>query len=167
MRESGVVGANNLGKTTLIEQLVSAFSKSGLRVATIKHSAHTHRFNTTGKDSYRHRESGDRASLAVSEKEGAPFFAGDFDIASILRAIELNPDVCVVEGDASSDRPIILRTRHFKQLKSKSLNQVFATFGPGPAPYPSTSHILDTDTDSLIDFVRKHMNLTTVEDVRQ
>jgi len=53
-----IVGRKNSGKTTLIVDLVKAFSARGLRVGTIKHTHHHHELDTPGKDSHRHRQAG-------------------------------------------------------------------------------------------------------------
>lgn len=60
-----IVGYSNSGKTTLMEKLVAAFSSSGMRVATIKHSHHPVEMDRPGKDSWRHKQAGAAASLLV------------------------------------------------------------------------------------------------------
>ncbi len=53
-----IVGHQNAGKTTLIEELVVEFTRRDLKVGVIKHSSHSHELDTPGKDSYRHRKAG-------------------------------------------------------------------------------------------------------------
>ena len=40
-RVFGIVGWKNSGKTTLVERLVSHFTKQGYKVSTIKHAHHS------------------------------------------------------------------------------------------------------------------------------
>ena len=58
MVELGIVGARNSGKTTVVEKLIHYLTENGVRVASVKHTSHAHRFDTPGKDSHRHREAG-------------------------------------------------------------------------------------------------------------
>ena len=54
-RVIGIVGWKNNGKTTLVERLVRALCRRGLRVSTVKHAHHSVDIDQPGKDSYRHR----------------------------------------------------------------------------------------------------------------
>ena len=58
MRVVQIIGQPGSGKTTLVAELVSALVDSGLRVGSIKHSAHAHELDKKGKDSYIHRVAG-------------------------------------------------------------------------------------------------------------
>ncbi|MDI6872011.1 MAG: molybdopterin-guanine dinucleotide biosynthesis protein B [Bacillota bacterium] len=53
-----VVGWQEAGKTSVTSALVREFSRTGLRVAVVKHDPHGHETDTPGKDTYVHRESG-------------------------------------------------------------------------------------------------------------
>jgi molybdopterin-guanine dinucleotide biosynthesis protein MobB len=61
-----IVGYSDAGKTTLVEKLVPELKKKGYRVGTIKHSEHKSNFDTKGKDSWRHFESGADAVVVAS-----------------------------------------------------------------------------------------------------
>ena len=54
----GVTGWKNVGKTTLVERLVTEFVRRGWRVATIKHAHHDVDIDRQGSDSFRHRAAG-------------------------------------------------------------------------------------------------------------
>jgi molybdopterin-guanine dinucleotide biosynthesis protein MobB len=47
-----IVGKSHSGKTTLLQGLISELKQRGLRVATIKHSTHEFKMDSTGKDSW-------------------------------------------------------------------------------------------------------------------
>lgn len=53
-----IIGHAGCGKTTLIVDLTGQLILKGLRVGTIKHSAHTHELDKPGKDSFLHRKAG-------------------------------------------------------------------------------------------------------------
>jgi hypothetical protein len=61
-----IVGRQNLGKTTLIVELVNEYVRLGSAVGTIKHSSHVHGLDTPGKDSYRHRQAGATPAAVIA-----------------------------------------------------------------------------------------------------
>ncbi len=61
-----IVGHSGAGKTTLIERLLPMLNASGIRVATIKHSHHEIALDAAGKDSWRHRQAGAKASMLLT-----------------------------------------------------------------------------------------------------
>jgi molybdopterin-guanine dinucleotide biosynthesis protein B len=131
MVELAVVGAKNSGKTTVIEGLVSYLVGEGYRVATIKHTSHSHRFDTRGKDSYRHREAGSGMTIAVSGEEIVVFAQPDLlDIRQLQHMTEQQIDIWIIEGDRRSNRPKILVTRHLKELPDMLFENIVATVGP-------------------------------------
>ncbi|MFH1893763.1 MAG: molybdopterin-guanine dinucleotide biosynthesis protein B [Candidatus Zixiibacteriota bacterium] len=131
MVELAVVGAKNSGKTTVIEGLVSYLVGEGYRVATVKHTSHSHRFDTRGKDSYRHRQAGAGLTVAVSDEEVAIFTRpGLLDICQLQHITRQQIDIWIIEGDWQADRPKVLVTRHLKELPGTLPDNVVATIGP-------------------------------------
>jgi molybdopterin-guanine dinucleotide biosynthesis protein B len=131
MVEVAVVGAKNAGKTTVIEGLVRYLVGEGYRVATIKHTSHSHRFDTHGKDSYRHRQAGAALAVAESDEEVAVFAQPDFLDASRFQTMTRQQiDIWIVEGDRIADRPKILVTRHLDEWHGTLPKNVVATIGP-------------------------------------
>jgi molybdopterin-guanine dinucleotide biosynthesis protein B len=65
-----IVGKSNSGKTTLLEKLIPALKRRGLRVATIKHHSHpVFEIDQPGKDTWRHAQAGsDQVILAAPDK---------------------------------------------------------------------------------------------------
>jgi len=131
MVEFGVIGAKNSGKTTVIEGLIKYLINEGYRVATIKHTSHSHRFDKPGKDTYRHREAGASLTVAISKGETAIFAEpGLIDIGKI-RALTNQPiDIILVEGDREAERPKILVTRELKEFAGGPVKNIVATIGP-------------------------------------
>ncbi|MEE8577091.1 MAG: molybdopterin-guanine dinucleotide biosynthesis protein B [candidate division Zixibacteria bacterium] len=131
MVELGIVGGKNSGKTTLIEQLVRYLGRHGKRVATIKHSSHSHRFDQPGKDSYRHREAGAGLTVVESDSEMAIYAdPGKLDCARVQELTNDKFDFWLVEGNRSADRPTVLLTRNLVDFSGPMPKKIVATFGP-------------------------------------
>ena len=62
----GIVGWKNSGKTTLIERLVAALARDGLRVATVKHTHHELRAHDGATDGARHARAGAVNTAVIS-----------------------------------------------------------------------------------------------------
>lgn len=159
MIEIGIAGAKNSGKTTLIEKLVSILSSDGFTVATIKHTSHKHRFDTPGKDSFRHRKAGARATLAVSESDIALFMPPEDDTVAKARGLLASIcDLCLVEGDRVSSRPKVLLTRHIEERLSYTVENVVATYGPDKAGH-NVPHFEPGREERLAICLTEHFNL--------
>jgi len=108
-----IVGHSKVGKTTLIEKLVSELVRRGYRVATIKH-AHDAGFDTPGKDSWRHIKAGSSATalsapgqLVLIEPR-----SNELSEADIERFLGEDYDIILSEGFKQSDIPKIEVHRH-------------------------------------------------------
>lgn len=131
MVEVGIVGAKNSGKTTVIEGLIGYLVGEGYRVATVKHTSHSHRFDTPGKDSYRHRQAGARLTVAMSNEEVAVFAQPEaFDIRHMQNITSRHIDLWLIEGDRYAERPKILVTRQLEELSDAQPGNIVATIGP-------------------------------------
>ncbi|MDD6651124.1 MAG: molybdopterin-guanine dinucleotide biosynthesis protein B [Eggerthellales bacterium] len=63
------VGRKNSGKTTLLVKLIAELTARNVDVATLKHHGHPHfEIDIPGKDSYRHRQAGAKASAVLSDQ---------------------------------------------------------------------------------------------------
>ena len=151
--ELAVVGAKNSGKTVVIENLVNYLINKGFRIATIKHTSHSHRFDTPGKDSYRHRQAGARLTIAISEEEVAIFAQPNvLDIRQLKDISRGQIDAWLIEGDLRSDRPKILVTRQMKELPGKLPIGFVATIGPQRLSDVPV-HFEESDYDGLGSFI--------------
>ena len=61
-----LIGKPNCGKTTLIEKLIPALADKGVRVGTIKHHHGEIQMDTSGKDTWRHKQAGAKVVLLSS-----------------------------------------------------------------------------------------------------
>ncbi|MCP4583104.1 MAG: molybdopterin-guanine dinucleotide biosynthesis protein B [candidate division Zixibacteria bacterium] len=131
MVKLAIVGAQNSGKTTVIEALIDYLVGKGIRVASIKHTSHRHRFDTPGKDSYRHREAGAGLTVAMSGEEVAVFARPDsLDISLIQDITGEQFDIWLIEGDRTADHPKIVVTRNLKEFGEATPSNLIATIGP-------------------------------------
>jgi len=65
-----VIGNKKTGKTTLVELLVRAFTRDGLRIATVKHiSLKNFSLDRKGTDTWRHYHAGAKKVISVSNSE--------------------------------------------------------------------------------------------------
>lgn len=62
-----IAGKSNSGKTTLMEKLIAELTGRGITVGSVKHTHDGFEFDRTGKDSWRHRQAGTRATLVVTD----------------------------------------------------------------------------------------------------
>jgi molybdopterin-guanine dinucleotide biosynthesis protein MobB len=153
--EIGIVGAKNAGKTTLVVEMTRLLTATGERVATIKHSAHGHTFDTEGKDSCLHRHAGAGLTVAISESELALFADPDDAIHDAMMVIvRAHFDWCLVEGDKRSNRPKILLTRNRSALKGTLPEHIIASYGDEFYP-ESVPHFDRGSLMELIEFVRQ------------
>jgi molybdopterin-guanine dinucleotide biosynthesis protein B len=153
MVELSVVGAKNSGKTTVIENLVNYLINKGFRVATIKHTSHSHRFDTPGKDSFRHRQAGARLTVAISKEETAIFAQPNIlDIQKLQDISCESIDVWLIEGGMLSNRPKILITRQMDDLSETLPEGIVATIGPRRIK-EAPVHYEEYDYDGLGSFV--------------
>lgn len=120
------VGRQNSGKTTLLEKIIAELTRQGLAVGTLKHHGHPDfEIDIPGKDSYRHRAAGSKATAILSSKR----LALTCDLAqeiSCSEALELMPnyDLVLVEGFRGIGLPSIelLRAENPKdQIAAKAL----------------------------------------------
>ena len=120
------VGRQNSGKTTLLEKIIAELTRQGLAIGTLKHHGHPDfEIDIPGKDSYRHRVAGSKATAILSSKR----LAFTCDLAqeiSCSEALELMPnyDLVLVEGFRGVGLPTIelLRAENPKdQIAAKAL----------------------------------------------
>jgi len=110
MHVVGICGPSGVGKTTLIEGLITGLKAQGLRVSVIKHAHQQFDIDRPGKDSHRHREAGATEVLVASAQRLA--LLREYDrpgLPSVHQLVaELSPaDWVLVEGWKHADLPKI------------------------------------------------------------
>ncbi|MFT9817527.1 molybdopterin-guanine dinucleotide biosynthesis protein B [Lysinibacillus sp. NPDC056185] len=144
-----IVGYQNSGKTTLMEQLITQATTEGFRVGTIKHHGHGGiPMIESSKDSVRHEKAG--ASVTAVEGEGTlrmSIHQSNFQLADILAIYEtFNMDLIFIEGYKNEDYPkvVLLRQAEDESLLEKVGNIVCVLYWPAyplskPLDYPTFS----------------------------
>ncbi|MEY9970179.1 molybdopterin-guanine dinucleotide biosynthesis protein B [Lysinibacillus sp. RC46] len=144
-----IVGYQNSGKTTLMEQLITQATTEGFRVGTIKHHGHGGiPMIESSKDSVRHEKAG--ASVTAVEGEGTlrmSIHQSNFQLADILAIYEtFNMDLIFIEGYKNEDYPkvVLLRQEEDESLLEKVGNIVCVLYWPTyplnkPLDYPTYS----------------------------
>ncbi len=107
-----IVGRRNCGKTTLVCELITEFTRRGLRVASVKHTHHQHELDTPGKDSWKHRQAGAAIVGILSPGMTALFRPcdrshRDEDRYQSLVSAAADCHLVIVEGDLHTTAPRI------------------------------------------------------------
>lgn len=105
-----VIGRKNSGKTSLLERLIPALTRRGLRVGTLKHH-HCGSFeaDTPGKDSWRHARAGAVVSGVLARGKTALFLEHEEPMRpeEIVRLFADRVDLVLTEGFSHSGFPSI------------------------------------------------------------
>ncbi|MFJ7732844.1 molybdopterin-guanine dinucleotide biosynthesis protein B [Lysinibacillus sp. NPDC097231] len=130
-----IVGYQNSGKTTLMEQLIIQATTEGLRVGTIKHHGHGGSpMVEASKDSIRHEQAG--ASVTAVEGEGTlrmSIHQSNWQLADILAIYASFPmDIILIEGYKNEHYPkiVLLRSAQDQALLQKVSNIICVLYWP-------------------------------------
>lgn len=95
-----VSGTSGSGKTTLVERLIPALAARGWPAATVKHHRSDLELDRPGKDTWRHRRAGARATFLVTETEVTAFYDRPADLVpgDLARLCPADVRVLLVEG---------------------------------------------------------------------
>lgn len=144
-----IVGYQNSGKTTLMEQLIAQATLEGFVVGAIKHHGHGGiPMVESSKDSVRHEQAG--ASVTAVEGQGTlrmSIHQNHWQLADILALYEaIKMDLILIEGYKNEDYPkvVLLRQAEDKSLLKKVSNIVCVVYWSTypmeeTLPYPTFS----------------------------
>ncbi|MFH2093893.1 MAG: molybdopterin-guanine dinucleotide biosynthesis protein B [Pseudomonadota bacterium] len=93
-----IVGKSNSGKTTLLERLVACLTRKGYRIGTVKHTHCGFDMDRKGKDSWRHRQAGASATLAVTDDQVVVFKDDTRSPVQKIQDYLLDMDLVLAEG---------------------------------------------------------------------
>lgn len=130
-----IVGYQNSGKTTLMEQLITQATTEGFRVGSIKHHGHGGiPMIESSKDSVRHEKAG--ASVTAVEGEGTlrmSIHQNNWQLADILAIYEtFKMDIIFIEGYKNEEYPkvVLLRQAEDQSLLQKVSNIICVLYWP-------------------------------------
>ena len=104
-----LVGKSGVGKTTLLEQLIPALKRCGLRVGVVKHHGHASGFDQPGKDTQRHAAAGADVVIGISPVQVAAFYQVNAapDVAAMVARLGAGVDLVLTEGFSRGPFPKI------------------------------------------------------------
>ncbi len=123
-----LIGRPNSGKTTLLEKLIPALKREGVRVGTVKHHAHAFEMDTPGKDSWRHKQAG-AVVAALSSPYGLGVIrdvARDTPLTELVSTYFHGVDLVLAEGYKHETLPKI--EVHRKAVQAEPLPDPDATW---------------------------------------
>jgi len=96
----GIYGFSNTGKTKLITELISYFSKMNFKVASIKQSDKSYELDQKGKDTYKFAEYGSSAVGFLTKDHAFFIFKKEMKLINCIEYIlsNNNYDLILVEG---------------------------------------------------------------------
>jgi molybdopterin-guanine dinucleotide biosynthesis protein B len=104
-----IVGKSSTGKTTFLEKLIREITARGYKLATIKHSHHSIKFDDPSKDSWRHAEAGAAATMVSSTTEIQIIkpIPQELTVEELARYLGEDYDIILTEGFSRGDAPKI------------------------------------------------------------
>lgn len=103
-----VVGKSDSGKTTLLEKVIRELKQRGIRLAVIKHDAHSFDIDHPGKDTWRHAQAGadivaisSPGKVAIIEKRQE-----ELTLDGVIEKIS-GVDIILTEGYKRGNKPKI------------------------------------------------------------
>ncbi len=155
------VAKSGSGKTTLLEKLIPELKRRGLRIAVIKHHAHTTPVDVPGKDTWRMAQAGADLVAVSSPVEFARFerVAQELTLAEIVAKIQ-NVDLIITEGFKREPAPKIEMARaEFGTDLIARTDELIAVVSDFPISLNVPHFDLD-DIAGLADFICNHFRLT-------
>ena len=163
-----VIGYSGAGKTTLIEKLIPALRKRGVRLAVIKHTSHQHEFDKPGKDSHRLRKAGAEAVVVSSPKMVAMFreVENEWPIKRLLRHLPRNIDLVIAEGFRNSEYPCIEVYRRVvsSDLKCRDARELLAVVGDDPGALAAPRFHRDA-VRAITEFLMRTLSLSRLTEI--
>ena len=99
-----IAGQSNAGKTTFVVKLIAELTRRGYRIGSAKHTHHDIDLDQKGKDSWRHKQAGARATLLVTNQQIA--MVKDDDRPDIEKMRTYLPDVDLILAEGFKRQPL-------------------------------------------------------------
>ena len=114
-----ISGKSNAGKTTFLVKLIAELTQKGYRIGSAKHTHHDIDLDRKGKDSWRHKQAGARATLVITDQQIAMVKDDHRTDIEKMQAYLENMDLILAEGFKKQPLPKI---------------EIFRTDGPHDHP---------------------------------
>ncbi|WP_299979154.1 molybdopterin-guanine dinucleotide biosynthesis protein B [Desulfobacula sp.] len=102
-----IVGKSNSGKTTLLEKLIPLLTQRGYKTGSVKHAHDGFEMDKEGKDSWRHRKAGARATLVITQNKVAMIKDDNHGYIEKMRSYLSDMDIILAEGFKKQNLPKI------------------------------------------------------------
>ncbi|MDT8380163.1 MAG: molybdopterin-guanine dinucleotide biosynthesis protein B [Desulfotignum sp.] len=93
-----ISGKSNTGKTTFLVKLIAELTQKGYRIGSAKHTHHDIDLDRKGKDSWRHKQAGARATLVITDHQIAMVKDDHRTDIEKMHAYLQNMDLILAEG---------------------------------------------------------------------
>ena len=143
------------GKTSLIEWLVKRLSRSGVRVATIKHSKEP--IDLKDKDTYRHLKAGALEVSYVSPFELVTIRRVEASLEDAINSLHVSSDLILVEGFKESPYPKILCLKSLDEAREavKRISNVIAVAHEFPSEGLQVGDVKVLGRDDVFKLIKK------------
>jgi molybdopterin-guanine dinucleotide biosynthesis protein MobB len=155
-----IVGSSGVGKTTLIEKLISVFVAKGYRVAAVKHASHDFDIDHEGKDTWRYAGAGAHEVLISSPHKIAMIKQRSKE-TGLGRLCDLyldSADIIIAEGFKREGLPKIevLRKTVQEEPLCRKKDRLIAL--ASDTPINMDLPVFDiNDAESVCEFIIKHV----------
>ncbi|HOT75457.1 MAG TPA: molybdopterin-guanine dinucleotide biosynthesis protein B [Candidatus Wallbacteria bacterium] len=163
-----IIGKSNVGKTTLIEKMLPAFSARGYKIGTIKHHYHDYDSDIRGKDSWRHQTAGARQTI-ISSPNKMTFFSkldSELSIDELARYFD-NSDIIITDGYKKGNKPKIevFRPSHYGATIAGPEDNLIAYATDSPDyEFKLKAPVLNlNDAESVTEFILRHFKLPQIK----
>jgi len=102
-----IVGKSNSGKTTLLEKVIALLTGKGYKIGSVKHAHDGFEMDKEGKDSFRHRNAGARATLVITENKIAMIKDDTTSYIEKMQSYLSDMDIILAEGFKKQNLPKI------------------------------------------------------------
>ena len=102
-----IVGKSNSGKTTLLEKLIACLTDRGYKIGSVKHAHDGFEMDKEGKDSWRHRKAGAKATLVITQDKVAIVKDDKTSYSEKMRSYLGDMDIILAEGFKKQNFPKI------------------------------------------------------------
>ena len=102
-----IVGKSNSGKTTLLEKLIALLTDRGYKIGSVKHAHDGFEMDKQGKDSWRHRKAGAKATLVITQNQVAIVKDDKAGFIEKMSSYLWDMDIILAEGFKKQNLPKI------------------------------------------------------------
>ena len=151
MHVISVVGKHNIGKTRILEAIISNLVKN-YRIAVIKHTVHEIKLNEEGTDTQRLKKVGAEPVFIVSDSQPNPTKESKIqsldDLITFIKKIHPKIDILFIEGFKKKLFPKIVIIDNLEYLKQFNKDEIL--FSITKKTEISNNEILDFSNVDLI-----------------